>query len=62
MTELHPNKQEIPALERFQDDETARAPEPHGAATTVGFVDTPELDNALLAPEVGKCVLLLDHI
>lgn len=62
MARLHPNNQEIPALERFQDDETARAPESCGAATTVGFIDAPELDHALSAPEVSKCVSLLDHI
>ena len=52
MASFYPNKYEVSALERFQDDETARAPEPSGAATTVGFVDAHELDNALFAPEV----------
>lgn len=40
-------------LERFQDDETVRAPQALGPATTVGFDDTLEVDGANSAPEVS---------
>ena len=43
-------------LERFQDDETARAPQALGGAITIelsdGFDDALELDAAHAAPEV----------
>lgn len=38
-------------LERFQDDETVRAPEPRHARTDG---TAPELDTARLAPEVSR--------
>ena len=38
-------------LERLQDDETLRAPEPRNAGLDD---DTPELDIARLAPEVSR--------
>ena len=62
MASLHPEWQEVSALERIQDDETVRAPDLYGAAITVGFINAPELVNALLAPEVCEYVWLLDHI
>lgn len=40
-------------LERFQDDETLRAPQALGPATTVGFDDALEVDGADSAPEVS---------
>ena len=40
-------------LERFQDDETVKAPQALGPATTVGFDETPEVDGVNLAPEVS---------
>ena len=43
-------------LERFQDDETARAPEPSGATTSSGFGDAPELDCTSSTPQVSNCL------
>ena len=40
-------------LERFQDDETVRAPQALGPAITFGFDDTLEVDGAHSAPEVN---------
>ena len=40
-------------LERFQDDQTVRAPQALGPATTVAFDATPEVDGAPLGPEVS---------
>ena len=40
-------------LERFQDDETVRAPQALGPATTAGFDNTPEVDGTISAPEVS---------
>ena len=54
MESLHGNRELPCTLERLQDDETARAPEPLWAATTLTFSDLPELDDTSLTPQVSS--------
>ena len=53
MARLQERPRSYSTLERFQDDETVRAPQALGPATTAGFDDTPEVDSASCAPEVS---------
>ena len=53
MATLQEDPRSYSTLQRFQDDETVKAPQALGPATTVGFDETPEVDGAKLAPEVS---------
>ena len=53
MATLQEEPRSYSTLERLQDDETIRAPQALGPATTAGFDDTPEVDSANSAPEVS---------
>lgn len=60
MTLLHIDPDTFSNLELFQNDESARAPEPYPipvASVQAQFEVTPEIDPACSAPEVGKVVL-----
>ena len=56
MVRLPERPRSYSTLERFQDDETVRAPQALGPATTASFEDTPEVDGATSAPEVSTHV------
>ena len=62
MTRLQEDRISYSTLERFRDDDTVRAPQALGPATTVGFDHTPELDGANSAPEVSKFAWLLNLV
>ena len=53
MAGLQEGPRSYSTLERLQDDETVRAPQALGPATTVAFDATPEVDGAPLGPEVS---------
>ena len=51
MATLQEEPRSYSTLERLQDDQTIRAPQALGPATTAGFDDTPEVDGTNSAPE-----------
>ena len=53
MAGLQEDPRSYSTLERLQDDETVRAPQALGPATTASFDDTPEVDGPNAAPEVS---------
>ena len=56
MARLQEGRRSYSTLERLRDDDTVRAPQALGPATTVGLDNAPELDGANSAPEVCKFV------
>lgn len=65
ITLLHIDPDSFSTLKLFQNDESARAPEPypvHAASVRAQFQVTPEIDPASSAPEVSKDVLRREFI
>ena len=56
MARLQEDPRSYSTLERLQDDETVRAPQALGPATTASFDDTPEVDGPNAAPEVSTYI------